>query len=102
MENAIPAKLPKGQRVMVHSNKSDWDNRTSANGHICRIEWAEVSSVPRTGYWKYVLHWEQSDNPGKKFPKAVNQYYFMENEIAVLTAPFPSPATVKKDSLPDI
>lgn len=89
-----------GTKVIVNA-ASGMHVKGGANGHTCRIKCAEVSSYRPSGYWKYELEWDEKDNPGKKFPIALNHYYYMEHEISVLAMPYPSEFK-GVDSLPDI
>ena len=93
--------LPAGTKVLVRTC-SDIPSKEDADGHICIINTSEISLVPQSGYWKYELKWKQEDNPGRWKPDALNDYYYMENEVTAIAGVYPSAITAQINSLPDI
>ena len=76
-------KLKVGTIVNVHA-ASGAHVKGAANGHICRISEVLVSTDSYAGPWKYKLEWRQVDNPGRKYPICINEYYYLHREIVVL------------------
>ena len=93
--------LPAGTKVLVRTC-SDIPSKEDADGHICIINTSEISLMPEFGYWKYELKWRQEDNPGRWKPDALNDYYYMENEVIAVAGVYPSAITAQISSLPDI
>ena len=92
-------KLAVGAPVNVHA-KSGFHLKGGANGHICKITQVSMSSDIRNGFWKYRLGWEQADNPGRKYPICINEYYFLQSEVTALSPMYPN--DIKTESLPDV
>ena len=76
-------KLKVGTIVNVHA-ASGAHVKGAANGHICRVSEVLVSTDPYAGPWKYKLEWRQADNPGRKYPICINEYYYLHSEIVAL------------------
>lgn len=96
-------KLPVGQKVIVKAINSK-SQKSEAAGHVCTIK-RVIKRVARTVFisdseYKYVLEWNQEDNPGLDFPRSIITNYYLDEEVTPLS--LPHPLIFKSDELPDV
>lgn len=94
-------KLSEGDKVKVCSH-SIYANKNSVNGHICIIKKIGSFYDSLGKNYKYILDWKQEDNPGRSWPEAIEDYFYMDNDILPVSIDYPILNTVKLADLPEI
>lgn len=92
-------KLPVGQKVIVKAINSK-SQKSAAAGHICTIKRVAKTVFISNSEYKYVLEWNQEDNPGLDFPRSIITNYYLDEEVTPLS--LPHPLIFKSDELPDV
>ena len=87
----------KGQKVIMASN-SKYLLKSIINGHTCRIN-RKIKLVEEDSY---ILDWNAEDNPGRTWPEAIEDYFYMDNDILPVSIDYPVLNTVKLSDLPEI
>ena len=96
-----------GDKVTIQTDDAFEKKKHLLNGHICVI----TDIIDRTHLFPsmdpqlhiiYGIYWFPEDNPGRWKPDALNDYYYMENEVIAVAGVYPSAITAQIRSLPDI